>query len=123
MLMVMNMNKPKVKVKHIGWICDVEFIDFKNKEVEVDLSEGNGDTSVYSFDEVTFIEFESLQKKLGDFEYKLSEHQDRYDEHTLVNMSNDGDTLEVYEMGILEGVYIGKIELIEELLKGDNCKN
>ncbi len=30
----------------------VSFIDFKNKEVEIDLTDGNGDTSNFGFDEV-----------------------------------------------------------------------
>lgn len=45
--------KIKAHVKHIGWTVPVEEIDFKNEQVEVDLSDGNGDTSEYTFDEVT----------------------------------------------------------------------
>lgn len=39
-------------VKRYDWKVSVTEIDFKNKEVEVDLTDGNGDTSNFSFDEV-----------------------------------------------------------------------
>lgn len=44
--------KIKAHVKHIGWTVPVEEIDFKNEQVEVDLTDGNGDTSNFTFDEV-----------------------------------------------------------------------
>lgn len=39
-------------VKKYKWKVPVTEIDFKSKEVEVDLTDGNGDTSDYRFDEV-----------------------------------------------------------------------
>lgn len=44
--------KIKAYVKSYDWIVPVTEIDFKNEEVEVDLTDGNGDTSNFSFDEV-----------------------------------------------------------------------
>lgn len=39
-------------VKKYKWKVPVTEIDFKSKEVEVDLTDGNGDTSNFTFDEV-----------------------------------------------------------------------
>lgn len=44
--------KIKAYVDRYKWTVPVTEIDFKNEEVEVDLSYGNGDTSNFSFDEV-----------------------------------------------------------------------
>jgi len=42
----------KAYVDRYKWTVPVTEIDFKNEEVEVDLTYGNGDTSNFSFDEV-----------------------------------------------------------------------
>lgn len=44
--------KIKAYVDRYKWNIPVTQIDFKNKEVEVDLTDGNGDTSNFTFDEV-----------------------------------------------------------------------
>lgn len=44
--------KINAHVKRYDWTVPVSLIDFKNEEVEVDLSYGNGDTSEFTFDEV-----------------------------------------------------------------------
>ena len=44
--------KIKAYVDRYKWTVPVTEIDFKNEEVEVDLSHGNGDTSNFRFDEV-----------------------------------------------------------------------
>lgn len=44
--------KIKAYVDRYKWTVPVTEIDFKNEEVEVDLTNGNGDTSNFSFDEV-----------------------------------------------------------------------
>lgn len=49
------MLKIEAHIPHIGWTVPVNVIDFDEAEVEVDLSNGTGDTSVYSFNEVELI--------------------------------------------------------------------
>lgn len=44
--------KIKAYVDRYKWNIPVTQIDFKSKEVEVDLTDGNGDTSNFTFDEV-----------------------------------------------------------------------
>lgn len=44
--------KIKAYVDRYKWNIPVTQIDFKNKEVEVDLTDGNGDTSNFTFDKV-----------------------------------------------------------------------
>ncbi len=44
--------KIKAYVDRYKWNVPVTQIDFKNKEVEVDLTDGNGDSSNFTFDEV-----------------------------------------------------------------------
>lgn len=61
----MTNNKYKAHIKHLDWILPVETIDFKYKEVEVDLSDGQGDTSNYRFDEIELMKYVGMEDKNG----------------------------------------------------------
>lgn len=88
------MKKPKVFVKHIGWTCDVEFIDFQNNEVEVDLTNGNGDTSIYRFDEVEFILEDNTPKLIDKIKRAI------YTQHCTMNHMENTE----YERGAIHGL-------------------
>ncbi len=49
------MLKINAYIKKYDLELPVSVIDFKNKEIEVDLSYGNGDTSNFGFDEVELL--------------------------------------------------------------------
>lgn len=49
--------KYKAFIKHLKWLVAVERIDFHFKEVEVDLTNGQGDTAEYSFDEIVLVPY------------------------------------------------------------------
>ena len=57
--------KYKAYVKHLKWLVEVVRIDFQYKEVEVDLTNGQGDTSEYSFDEVILVPYINVKDKNG----------------------------------------------------------
>ena len=52
-------------IKSLKWMLPVERIYFDCKTVEVDLSDGNGDTSEYEFDEVELMQFTGIKDKNG----------------------------------------------------------
>ena len=52
-------------IKSLKWIVPVEMIDFSSRTVEVDLSDGNGDTSEYGFDEIELMQFTGLKDENG----------------------------------------------------------
>jgi len=52
-------------IKNLKWMVPVEMIDFSSRTVEVDLSDGNGDTSEYGFDEIELMQFTGLKDKNG----------------------------------------------------------
>lgn len=61
----MNNIKYKAYIRSLGWTVPVELIDFKYKYVAVDLSDGQGDTSEYNFDEVELYRSVGLTDKNG----------------------------------------------------------
>jgi len=61
----MRQIKFRAFVKNLKWMIPVEMIDFSSRTVEVDLSDGNGDTSEYGFDEIELMQFTGLKDKDG----------------------------------------------------------
>lgn len=57
--------KVRVYVKSLKWVLPVKEINFSAEEVEVDLSMGQGDTSVYTFEEVIFMKWTGLTDRFG----------------------------------------------------------
>lgn len=55
--------KFKAYIKNLGWIVPLERINFDCKTVEVDLTNGQGDTSEYNFDEIELLEYTGLKDK------------------------------------------------------------
>lgn len=53
--------KFRAYIKKLNWVVNVERINFDCKTVEVDLSEGNGDTSEYDFNEVELMQYTGLK--------------------------------------------------------------
>lgn len=51
----------KALVKQLGWIVPVERINFDCKTVEVDLTDGKGDTAEYDFDEVELLPYIGIE--------------------------------------------------------------
>lgn len=52
-------------IKNLEWMLPVERICFDCNTVEVDLTDGNGDTAEYDFDEVEVMQYTGLQDELG----------------------------------------------------------
>lgn len=57
--------KLKAFIHHLKWVVDVTFVDFKHREIEVDLTNGQGDTSEYSFDDVTLLPYIQKNDRQG----------------------------------------------------------
>lgn len=55
--------KFRAYVKSLGWMLPVERICFDCKTVEVDLTDGNGDTAEYDFDKVELLQYTGLKDK------------------------------------------------------------
>ena len=55
--------KFRAYIKSLKWSLPVERICFDCKTVEIDLTDGNGDTSEYEFDEVELIQFTGRKDK------------------------------------------------------------
>lgn len=65
------MLQPKVYIKKLNKVREVEMIDFYNKQVLVYVIgvRPRGETAIYSFDEVEFMENTGLKDKHGDYVY------------------------------------------------------
>ena len=65
------MLQPKVYIKELNIVRDVEMIDFYNKQVSVyDVGIGfRGGAAIFSFDKVEFLENTGLKDKYGDYVY------------------------------------------------------
>lgn len=66
------MLKPKVYIKEFNIVREVEVIDFYNEEVLVYVIgvRPRGETAIYSFDEVEFIENTGMKDKNGNYIYE-----------------------------------------------------
>jgi uncharacterized phage protein (TIGR01671 family) len=52
-------------VKDLKWVVVVTDIYFDTEEVEVDLTNGDGDTAIYRFDEIELVQYTGLKDKNG----------------------------------------------------------
>ena len=57
--------KFRAYIKHLKWVVPIVEIAFDCKTVEVDLTDGNGDTSEYGFDEVEIMQYTGLKDLNG----------------------------------------------------------
>lgn len=57
--------KFKAYIRHLKILADVILIDFKHKEIEVDLSSGYGDNYVYNFNEVDLFQYNGVSNDKG----------------------------------------------------------
>jgi len=65
------MLQPKVYIKELNIVREVEMVDFYNKQVSVhDVGIGfRGGAAIFSFDKVEFLENTGLKDKYGDYVY------------------------------------------------------
>lgn len=125
--------KFRAYIKSLGWIVNVERINFDCKTVEVDLTEGQGDTAEYDFKEIELLRYTGLKDINGEeiYEGDICRQKDvkKFGEHTyVVEWHNNGwfsytekDTSKreeyYYNLGLFTVEIIGNIYENPELLK------
>lgn len=125
------MLQPKVYIKELNIVREVEMIDFYNKQVLVYVIgvRPRGETAIYSFNEVEFMENTGLKDKHGDYVYvgdivKLEIENETYFEVVKKEKNYNAFTLEDENSCVLftidDGQFleiVGNIYKNKELLK------